>query len=114
MRYPVRYERDDSLSVACAAVGSRVRALPEFNEAQEIVIGRAVAVCRGLSVATMRAIGGFSCEIRRQIEALPDAYRVNHGSKMFPRTVVDELRAAVPEMREEVQTILARAYEVTT
>jgi hypothetical protein len=101
------FERDDSLSRAANLIRERISALPEFAHARSEVVVAAIADCRGRNVAEMRALGGFSEVIRRHVDALPATYRLNYGSKLLPRTVVDTLRDFVPAMREEVQWALA-------
>lgn len=103
-----RFERDDSLSRAARIIRARISALPEFAEARSLVVNAAIAECRDKDVDGMRELGGFSAVVRRQIDALPDAYRVNYGSKLLPRTVVDTLKDFVPAMRGEVQWTIAR------
>ncbi len=97
------YERDDSLSRAARIISERIRALPEFAEARGLVVLAATTECRGKSVSELRELGGFSEVVRRHISALGEKYRVNHGSKMWPFSVVDELKLGVPAMREAVQ-----------
>lgn len=92
---------------AFASVRDRVRALPEFSEARASVIASATVDCRGRDVAGMRALGGFSALIERHINALPPGFHVDHGSRMFPFTIADALRAEVPAMREAVQAALS-------
>lgn len=103
----MRYENDFSVSKAVGAVSERVCALPEFAHARSEVVTEAIWICRGRTVAEMRALGGFSEVIRTCIDRLPSKYSVDYGSKMFPRTVADELRARLPALREEVQFAIA-------
>lgn len=102
-----RYERDDSLSRAARIIRERICALPEFAHARNEVVTAAFVECRGCDVPAMRALGGFTAVIERQIAALPEKYRINHGSKLLPCTVVDTLLEFVPAMREEVQLQLS-------
>jgi hypothetical protein len=103
----MRYERDDSLGRAARIISDRIRKLPEFGEARRLVVLAAIAECRGKTVAEMRELGGFSEVVRRHIAALGAAYRVNHGSQMWPFSVADELKLNVPKMREAMQLALA-------
>lgn len=106
------YEREPNWAGrAHAIIRERICALPEFARARSLVVMGALDECRGRDVAGMRELGGFSEVIRRHIAALPDAYRVDYGSKFFPRTVADILRDFVPAMREELQSTLARVAQ---
>jgi hypothetical protein len=104
----MRYERDDSLSKAAAYISQNIRTLPEFARARSIVMSGALTVVRGAGVEDMRTLGGYSNVIRRQIEALPDEFKANRGSKLLSRSVIDELKFTVPELREALQFILWR------
>lgn len=101
-------EHDDSLNRAAAIIHKRICGLPEFAAARGMVVAVTLAECRGRDVSAMRELGGFSAVLERNIDALPDKFRLNYGSKLLRRSVVDTLRAFVPSMREEVQAQLAR------
>jgi hypothetical protein len=104
----MRYERDNSLGTAAAIVRDRVRASESFAEARrwvkERVMARVMATDR--SVDAMRQMGGWSAIIRTAITLLPDQYRANVGSEMFPATVAEELCLGIGRLRTELQTEL--------
>jgi len=100
------YERDDSLSRAAEIIRERICALPEFARARSLVVTGALDECRGRDVASMRELGGFTNVILRHVDALPEQYRINYGSELLPRTVVDTLKEFHPAMRAELQGIL--------
>lgn len=102
-----RYQREDWPGRAHAIIRNRVCALPEFAHARGLVVSQALDECQGLTVAELRERGGFSGVIRRHIDALPDCYRQEYGSRLYPHSVVDVLRGLVPQMREELQFALA-------
>lgn len=104
----MRYERDDSLSKAAGLVWQRVRALPEFTAERGRLVAMATALCADRDVEEMRSLGGFSAVLERLIEQLPEACRVNHGSKLIPLSVSSALRAEIPSMRYDVQVALSR------
>lgn len=105
----MRYEGESrTWSTAAAIVRDRVRALPEFARLRAELVATAVERCRGKSVAEMRALGGFSGVLHALTDALPDACRVNVGSKLLPWSLATELAAEVGNMRGEVQARLAK------
>lgn len=100
-----RYEGESrTWGIAAREISKRIRAMPEFAEAREIVIAATVAECRGCDVPAMRALGGFTAVIGRHIAALPDQFRTPVGSKLLPATVASELRAG--ELVESVRSVL--------
>lgn len=110
-----RFARDNSLSTAAGIVSARIRALPEFRNARELVLESAERRIfdydrAGPSVAVLRRMGGFTAIVEHAIAALPDHYRTNKGSKMLPRSVADELGfgGEVAAMRSELQRRVAR------
>lgn len=109
----MRYERDDSLTRAAVIIRDRIHGLPEFARARSEVIESALARIRehgGASVPTLRALGGLTQIAVDAVDALPAKYRLNYGSRMWPRSVRDELRAFHPELRCELQGILAKEH----
>lgn len=104
----MRYERDDSLSVAAAHLRREIQARPLYATSRASVIGAALAKCRGRDVPAMRVLGGFSAVIEREIDALPAECHESIGSQLLPFSIVNVLRADVPAMRETVQGTLAR------
>lgn len=100
----MRYESESATwGIAARTISHRIRALPEFTEARARVVAAAVVACAGRDVAGMRELGGFSAVVEREIASLPERFRVNHGSKLLPTTVVDELASDLGTMRREVQ-----------
>lgn len=112
-----RYERDDSAGRACGLIRDRIRATPGFKLARELVLERAfqrvIDYDRKASVATLRRLGGLSAVVCYAIKTLPDLYRVDLGSKMFPSSVIDQLDAEVGELRSDLQQRLARFLHET-
>ena len=109
----MRYTRDNSLNTAYSIVSDRIRALPEYRNARELALESAVRRVfdydrDGPTVAVLRRMGGFTRIAEYALEMLPEHYRADKGSKMFPRSVVDELRADLPALREDLQTRVAR------
>lgn len=97
-------------SLACLIIRNRIMELPEYAEAKELVIGAAFLECRGKTVAEMRELGGFTNVLLRYLDGLAHnpnemwaKFRVDHGSKMWPRTVVDTLREDMGTLRLELQ-----------
>lgn len=105
------YESDSAWwGRAARIIRERIVALPEYTEARGFVLAAAFAVCRGRNVDEMRDLGGFTEVLRRAVQALPEQYRVDHGSQMFPSTVVSQLETYdLPALREELQWALVRA-----
>lgn len=105
------YVRDNSLSTAAAVVSDRIRQHPHYQAAQDLVLERAytrvLEYDRDVSVAAMRRLGGLTEVVEYAIATLPDLYRQDLGSKMFPRAVADELRADVGRLRSGLQQRLA-------
>lgn len=100
-----RYEGESrTWGTAAREISKRIRAMPEFTEARELVIAAAVAECHGCDVPAMRALGGFTAVITRHIAALPERFRAPVGSKLLPATVASELRAS--ELIESVRDLL--------
>lgn len=112
----MRYERDNSLSVAAAHVSATTRALPEYAEARAEVVTKAEEqlLTTGHDVATLRALGGLSVILLRHIGALAARFKTDIGSKFFPTSFACELAApaALEEMRFELQRRLTRHREM--
>lgn len=107
----MKYECESrTWSLAAQAIRQRIRALPEFGEARASVVAAAIADCRGKDVAGLRELGGFTAVVERHIAALPERFRVDHGSKLLPSTVASELGSEVGAMRAEVQFACAEAW----
>jgi hypothetical protein len=106
----MRYESESQTwSIAARTISQRIRDRPDFAEARALVVAAAFAACAGRDVAGMREIGGFSAAIEREIARLPERFRINHGSKLLPTTVVCELASDVGAIRREVQQLIAGA-----
>ena len=104
----MRHEHDMSLNDANALVSQRIRGLPEFRNARDLVLESAERRVfdfdrGGPSVAVLRRLGGYTAIVEYAIAALPEHYRADKGSKMFPRSVVDELRFDAAALREALQ-----------
>jgi hypothetical protein len=106
----MRYESESrTWGIAARAISERIRAMPEFAEARQLVIDGAAAECGDASVPTMRALGGFSAVIERQIKALPDRFHAPVGSKLLPATVASELQLPGLDL---VNAVKARLREI--
>ncbi len=99
----MRYERDNSLSNAVGIIRFRIKGLREYFEGKDRVVKAACDICRDKDVEGMKALGGFSAVAARIIAELPEEYRANRGSKMFPTSVADILREEIPNILNEVK-----------
>lgn len=81
-----------------------------FRVARLTVIANSVSACAGKSAPEMRELGGFCQVIRREIDSLGSYADIPAGSKMLPYTLREVLRHHVPELREEVQTMLSQMF----
>ncbi len=96
--------------MAARIVTERVRAMPEFTEALELIVAGAVAVCGSApSVARMRELGGFSKVIEQQRLSLPQRCFAKIGTPLLPTSIAIELCAADLDLVNKVKTRLARA-----
>ena len=96
-------ERDNSLNIAAAYIRATIVASGEFADAKAIVLGSAFDQCRGRSVAEMRTLCGYSNVLAAHIANLPEMYRENRGSRLFPCSVTNVLSMSLGELREELQ-----------
>lgn len=104
----MRMETKDPLNAAAGIVSDRIRALPEFVEARKAVVSGVADEIAGLDVPAMIALGGISQVVARHIEGLSDRYREDHGSQMWPWTIVDELGLLKGELRMDAQMMATR------
>lgn len=89
----------DPLSIAASLISDKIRQLPEFAEAKDLVIAGVAAKVAGATVEDMRAMGGFTAIIKDQVDALDNRFRKSHGSEIWRSSVVNELRSFYMEIR---------------
>lgn len=103
-------DRGDPLAVAAGVVVDRVRSSAAYQQGRKEVVRAALrAIGPSPQVERLRALGGLSKIVSRQVEGLSvPGLDENLGSPMFPLTPREELRHDVWALRGELQQALAK------
>ena len=91
------------------SIRERVRSHPAYSPAKLLCITLAADAARGKDPEAMRLLGGWTAIVNRAIDQAAHEEPILNfdlGSKMFPRTMADELHVELPDIRDDAKDIL--------